>query len=67
MGGERCVILDADALTSFADDPAELFNAIQGPVIMTPHDGEFARLFDTDSDKLSRARNAAKKANASLF
>ena len=64
MGGERCVILDADALTSFADDPAELFNAIQGPVIMTPHDGEFARLFDTDSDKLSRARNAAKKANA---
>lgn len=61
---DKGVVLDADALTSFADQPDELFDAIQGPVIMTPHDGEFARLFGTQCDKVSRAQQAAKTANA---
>lgn len=62
---DKRVILDADALTSFSDTPDELFSAIQGPVIMTPHDGEFARLFGSiQGDKVSRARQAAKTANA---
>ncbi len=62
---DKRVILDADALTSFSDTPDALFSNIQGPVIMTPHDGEFARLFGSiQGDKVSRARQAAKKANA---
>jgi hydroxyethylthiazole kinase-like uncharacterized protein yjeF len=68
LAGERAVILDADALTSFAQDPQILIGATAGrksATLLTPHEGEFSRLFNAMDEianapsKLERARRAA--------
>ena len=65
------LVLDADAITSFRDEAEELFAAsTDGPaLVLTPHEGEFGRLFpdlagNDALSKLDRARAAAKRANA---
>jgi ADP-dependent NAD(P)H-hydrate dehydratase / NAD(P)H-hydrate epimerase len=60
----RPVVLDADAISVFATDPESLDKAVKGPCVITPHDGEFARLFDTAGDKLTRCSRAARRCGA---
>jgi hydroxyethylthiazole kinase-like uncharacterized protein yjeF len=74
LANQAAVVLDADALTSFSEDPEVLFSAIRGragrPVVLTPHSGEFSRIFNgiaTDAQlrsKLERARRAAAASGA---
>ena len=57
LAGRRAVVLDADALTSFVEEPQALFAAAKDrrqATMMTPHEGEFSRLFKDVAGELNR-------------
>ncbi len=62
------LVIDADAITVFRDDPEELFSALDVDDVLTPHPGEFERLFPgvlkEAPERISAARRAARKADA---
>lgn len=58
LAAGRTVVADADALTAFAGDPGGL----RGVAVMTPHAGEFARVFGPPgADRLTAARKASRR------
>ena len=65
----RNVVIDADAITSFAKNPKELFLILDKNKIITPHEGEFNRIFPdlkNVKNKIEKSVKAAKKANCIL-
>jgi ADP-dependent NAD(P)H-hydrate dehydratase / NAD(P)H-hydrate epimerase len=70
LATHRAVVLDADAITTFAQTPARLFDAIKGPTLLTPHEGEFRRLFPDLAKvpaKVERVRQAARVSGATVL
>lgn len=71
---DRHLVLDADGITSFKESPQELFDLFaegEPHLVLTPHEGEFARLFpdvaaDKTLSKVDKAQAAAKRANAAI-
>ncbi|MEZ2219588.1 NAD(P)H-hydrate dehydratase [Rhizobium sp. RCC_161_2] len=72
---DRHLVLDADGITSFRDDPQRLFDAFadgRTRLVLTPHEGEFVRLFpdiaaDGALSKVGKARAAAARAHAAVI
>jgi ADP-dependent NAD(P)H-hydrate dehydratase / NAD(P)H-hydrate epimerase len=64
-------VLDADALTSFAGDPAALFAQLDAMAVLTPHEGEFERLFpgllDKSPSRIEAVREAAAAAHCAVL
>ncbi|MEO8302117.1 MAG: NAD(P)H-hydrate dehydratase, partial [Rhizomicrobium sp.] len=60
------MVLDADAITAFQDDAEFLFRLLHDRCVLTPHAGEFERLFpgllEKSASKLDAVRAAAKRA-----
>jgi hydroxyethylthiazole kinase-like uncharacterized protein yjeF len=62
------LVIDADAITVFRDDPAELYSVLDRDDVLTPHPGEFERLFPgvlkAAPERITAARRAAERAGA---
>ncbi len=57
-------VLDADALTSFASNPNELFSLLHKNCVLTPHEGEFERIFPSLLNKSATRLDASREAAA---
>ena len=66
LSKKKLTVLDADAISSFRDDPNSLIKAIQenGQCVLTPHEGEFSRIFACEGSKLERCQRAAQLCGA---
>lgn len=67
-GTGAALVVDADALTSFRHDPEELFSCLDRDDVLTPHPGEFERIFPgllaKAPERIAAAREAAGRAGA---
>lgn len=61
---QKPIVLDADAISIFTAKLPLLAKHIKSPCVMTPHEGEFQRLFELSADRIKSVQAAAKSINA---
>lgn len=69
LASSRPAVVDGGGLTAFADRPQDLFGLGRADVVLTPHEGEFMRLFPDlglSLGKLERAREAARRSRCTI-
>lgn len=64
LHSKAAAVLDADALSSFAAEPRSLFHLLHPRAVLTPHDGEFERIFPTLHSRSPTRIDAAREAAA---
>jgi len=71
LAARRATVLDADVFSSFANEPDALLKALHNKCVLTPHEGEFERIFPgllkASGGRLQAARAAAEKAGAIIL
>jgi hydroxyethylthiazole kinase-like uncharacterized protein yjeF len=71
LATKAAVVLDADALTSFKDDPGAMLSLLRAPCVLTPHEGEFERVFlgllAASENRVEAARAAAALAKCTVL
>jgi len=71
LASRAAAVLDADALTAFKDEPSSLFSQLREPAVLTPHEGEFDRIFPgllaKAQNRIEAARTAAATAKCAVL
>jgi NAD(P)H-hydrate epimerase len=71
LATKASVVLDADALTSFKDEPDAMLSLLREPCVLTPHEGEFERVFGNllaaSQTRVEAARTAAARAGCTVL
>ncbi|MBV9541909.1 MAG: NAD(P)H-hydrate dehydratase, partial [Alphaproteobacteria bacterium] len=71
LRSDAAAVLDADALSAFRNEPKVLLKLLRSNVVLTPHEGEFERVFPgllaASKSKLDAARTAAAQAKCTVL
>ncbi len=60
-------VLDGDALSGFEGDPNQLIEGFHSACVLTPHEGEYARIFPDNGDRVQRVRAATQATGACVL
>nr|WP_229361611.1 NAD(P)H-hydrate dehydratase [Sphingomonas sp. PL-96] len=67
LRSDRDLVVDGDALSLLAGSAAERLRTRTAKALVTPHSGEFSRMFDTADDKITATRSAATASGATVI